>query len=54
MISRALRRLAAEAAKPPTSSLDEKRHRLYVAGYAAGYQDALREAIEIAEEEEEE
>lgn len=54
MILSELRSLQRDAAEAPEASGDEKRTPLYRAGYAAGYQDALAEAIEIAEYEEDE
>jgi hypothetical protein len=56
VISLELRRLKQEAAEPRCPPSERSRafrdDLKYREGYAAGYQDALQEAIEIAEEEE--
>lgn len=54
MILSELRSLQLEAVEAPEVDGDTKREPLFRAGYAAGYQDALREAIEIAEYEDDE
>jgi len=46
-----LRALKAQAAKPPKLDDEMKNDWRVKAGYALGYQHALEEAIEIAEEE---
>lgn len=52
MIKDELEKLQADAVPAPDVAGDTKRALLFRYGYAAGYQDALREAIEIAEEDE--